>query len=242
MGKSMNSLISQGCITVTGNNVIIRKVRVTCAGASGIYTGDSNTNLLVQDVEIDCGNAVGRTALTWRRYTAQRVHAHDCDNVLWAEQDVTIVDTYIHHPTDYNPVDAPHTDGVQTPDNAFNITITHNRIYGNWNSVTDFGNSAITVGNNVSNYLVEDNLLAGGGYTEYCAANQSGTHTNFRIRNNRFSTVFASTVGGFGPWQQPECNTEPTQVCGNVIHETGTLLSENTACPGGGHTNVRIVR
>ncbi|MEJ0073161.1 MAG: hypothetical protein WDN27_03740 [Candidatus Saccharibacteria bacterium] len=63
--------------------------------------------------------------------------------------------------------------------------------------------------------MIQDNLIAGGGYALYCV--QGGSGNNFRVINNHFSTIFVRTVGGYGPWT--ECNDE-TQVSGNVYNET----------------------
>jgi hypothetical protein len=70
----------------------------------------------------------------------------------------------------------------------------------------------------VSNYVVENNLLAGGGYTVYCPGNVSST---YRLTNNRFSRIYVSTVGGFGPLYS-SCNDD--NLSGNVYHETGAPL------------------
>jgi hypothetical protein len=228
-----------GCITVNAPNVIIRKSKVLCNDSSAIWSG--STNLLVEDVEVDCGNTVGRTGITPQNYTARRVNAHNCDNILWAENNVLIEDSYIHDPIPYDPVTDPHTDGVQLPTDATNITIRHNRIYGGYISQSNFGNSAITTGGSTSNLLIEDNILAGGGYTLRCDEGRIGGNSNYRVLNNRFSRVFVSTVGGFGPVN--ECSAAATQYSGNVYHETGQLLPGQSASSItlSAPTNLRVV-
>ena len=134
---------------------------------------------------MDCGNAEGRTAITPARYTARRVDASRCENIFWAGGDVLIEDSYIHDPIPCCTGSNPHTDSIQVPGGASNITIRHNRVYGGYLSQSNFGNSAITTGGGVSNFLVENNVLAGGGYTFRCEG--SGTNTNYRILSNRFS-------------------------------------------------------
>ena len=47
--------------------------------------------------------------------------------------------------------------------------ISHNRVYGGYLNQSDFGNAAITMGGNFGGIVVNNNLLAGGGYTLYCA-------------------------------------------------------------------------
>jgi hypothetical protein len=141
---------------------------------------------------------------------------------MWAEYNVTIEDSYLHDNIPYDPVTDPHTDGIQIPSGSHDVTIRHNTIYGGYIDQSNFGNSAITSGRvsdgGTTNILVQDNLLAGGGYTLYCT---EGVANNYRVINNRFSRVYVSTVGGFGPWT--DCEDE-AQVTGNVIHETGQPL------------------
>jgi hypothetical protein len=235
-GATIDALDVTGCITVTGNNVTIRRTRVRCAGSSGIYTGDSNTGALIEDTEVAC-LIDGCTAITRRNYTARRVNVHGGMHVTWAEGNVTIEDSYLHDPIPYDPVTDPHTSSIQLPSGTSNVTIRHNRIYGQYLNQSNFGTTALTMGGGTSNITVDNNILAGGGYTLYC--NQGGKGTNDSYINNRFSRVFVATVGGFGPWS--DCADE--NISGNVYHETGQLLPGQTqlvapAAP----TNARIIR
>jgi hypothetical protein len=215
-GAIIDSMDIRGCVTVNASNVVIRKSKVSCAGPSVVWSG--STNLLVENTTLDCQGTRG-TALTPRNYTARRLQASGCENILWAEANVTLEDSYLHDPIPYNPATDPHTDSVQVPSGASNITIRHNRIYGGYINQQNFGNSAITSGGGVTNYLVENNVLAGGGFTIYC---DGGGDSNYRVVNNRFSTVFVPTVGGFGPVF--DCARNATQFSGNVYHESGQPL------------------
>jgi hypothetical protein len=207
----------RGCIHVTAPDVIIRKSKVSCAD---FYVIDNeSTNLLIEDVTVDCQN-LHHTGIVWSNYTARRVNVSACENGLWAENNVVIEDSYVHDIIPYDPVTDPHTDGIQIPSNSTNITIRHNRIYGQYSSANSFGNSAIFIGTGPSNSMtsnitVTNNLLAGGGYTLYC--NQGGRGTNSAYTDNRFSTIFSPKVGGIGPWT--DCADE--NISGNVYHETG---------------------
>ncbi len=83
--------------------------------------------------------------------------------------------------------------------------------------------SAININNgadgpNTRDVLIQDNLLAGGGYTLYCPIPAT---SNFRIVDNSFSTIFSPTVGGFGP--ATACADEIQS--GNVYHQTGRPLT-----------------
>jgi hypothetical protein len=150
---------------------------------------------------------------------------HGCENVVWAEHNVVIRDSYLHDPVNYDPSRDPHTDAIQMPTNASNITIDHNTVYGNYVNQGSFGNSAIMTGGSTSNVTIDDNLLAGGGYTVYC--NQPGKGSNYKLINNRFSTKYVSTVGAYGP--DDECSDETAY--GNAYYESGQPVAGIGAAP-----------
>ncbi len=237
-GITYQNKLVNGQIIVNAANVTIRNVKVVLPSGpnqTGVVSG--STGLLVEDTEINCSMAGGHTAISSENYTALRVNAYGCDNTMWAEHNVTIQDSYLHDNICYNEATDPHTDGVQSPAGATNVTIIHNRIYGNYAMCDEdgngtleqsFGNSAITTGRaregGATNFLIQDNILAGGGYTVYCV--EGGSGNNFRIINNHFTNALVQSIGGYGPWT--ECSDE-TQVSGNVYNEDGCFPN-----PGGG--------
>ena len=221
-GKTMS------CIQVAAPGVVIRNSKISCP-AGGIFVDDRDlfgqTGLLIEDSEIDCLNQ-GGTGISEGHVTARRVNIHGCENGLSINQNVTIEDSYIHDL--YNPSEA-HADGIQLsfghwdgsgyPCCALNVTIRHNTIYG-MGADGSFGTSAIISGSGGdTNILIENNLLAGGGYALYCE--QGATGISYRVINNRFSTRFKASVGFVRP--ATECSDETQS--GNVIHETGRPLT-----------------
>jgi hypothetical protein len=96
----------------------------------------------------------------------------------------------------------------------------HNTIFGVRDADGVFGTSAIISNPNHidTNVLIQNNLLAGGGYTIYCAGDGPGN--NYRILDNHFSTRFKASIGFYGV--STECADETQS--GNVIHETGAPL------------------
>jgi hypothetical protein len=185
----------RGCVTVNASNVTIKNTRIACSGSSVLWSG--STGLTVQDSEVACTGGPGTTAVTPQNYTLTRVEVTGCENSTWADRNVTIKDSFIHDLIHYDPIRDPHTDGVQLPSGAANVTVQHSTVYGQYANNDDFGNSAITMGGSMSNISVVDNELAGGGYTLRC--NDAGGTSGMTITGNRFSTVLVSTVGGFGP-------------------------------------------
>jgi hypothetical protein len=215
VGRANTIIDSQdirGCVLITAPGVVIRRSRMNCVDSTAdSYSGAA---VVLEDVEIDCGNSKGTTAVGDYNFTIRRANIHSCENGFDIDGFATIQDSYIHDLLPYDPASDPHTDGAQITPVGRNITILHNTIYaGNGTSAVISPNVADGV---VSNVLIQDNLMAGGAYTLYCQ--QDGSGNNYRVINNHFSTVIYPDVGDFGAWT--ECEDE-VQVTGNVFHETG---------------------
>jgi len=116
--------------------------------------------------------------------------------VEWGTDGALIEDNYIH---DFGSVlPAQHADGLQT-DGAAHAVVRHNTVF--LDDVTG-ATAAIGIwatGGDVTDVLVEDNLLAGGGYTVYPGVEQGGSVSSVRFVGNRFSTRFSTSCGQFGP-------------------------------------------
>ena len=106
-----------------------------------------------------------------------------------------IQDNYIHD-MGYDPGD--HINGMTTNSGTALLTIRHNTILNTIDQTDairlfeDFGAQ--------SNRIIDNNLVAGGGYTIYGGANPGGAATsNIKITNNRFSRVYYPNGGYYGP-------------------------------------------
>jgi len=213
-----------GCIEVTAPGVVIRNSKISCrptyAAVSVDDGGFSGTPLLLEDVEIDCGDNPGH-GIGEANVIVRRANIHGCENGLDVNQNITVEDSFIHDL--YNSSEA-HADGIQLAGHfengvvvagAKNVTIRHNTIYG-VGPDGSLGTSAIISNpRGDTNILIEGNVLAGGAYTLYC--DRPGTGVNYRVVDNRFSTRFSPEVGAFGP--SDGCADE--DLSGNVINETG---------------------
>jgi polygalacturonase len=211
----IDGLDIRGCVTIRAPGVIIRRSRITCPGSGVASRADfySGTGVLLEDVEISCGNVLGSSAVADYNFTVRQTNIHSCENGFDIDGRVTIEDSYIHDLLPYNPATDPHTDGAQITPVGHQIMIRHNTINAGDGSAA-VTSSRVTDGV-VRNVLVQDNLMAGGSYTLYCP--EGGPGNNYRVINNRFSTVKYRDVP-YGAWT--ECGDE-AQVTGNVYHETG---------------------
>jgi len=206
----------RGCVTINAPGVVIRRSKITCSGSAvrshaNAYSG---VGVVLEDVEISCGNTEGATGVGDYNAIVRRANIHSCENGFDMDGRITVEHSFIHDLIQYNPATDPHTDGAQITPVGHDIRIFHNTIYvGNGTSAIISPNISSGV---VSNVLIQDNLMAGGSYTLYCQ--QDGPGNNYRVINNHFSTLQFPKVGAFGPWV--ECEDE-VQVTGNVYHETG---------------------
>jgi hypothetical protein len=106
-----------------------------------------------------------------------------------------IQDNYIH---DMGYRSGDHINGTTSNGGGALLTIRHNTIFNQIDQTDavslfeDFGSQ--------HDRVIDDNLLAGGGYTIYGGANPGGAATsNIRITNNRISRMYYPNGGYYGP-------------------------------------------
>lgn len=203
----------RGCITVTAANVTIKRSKITCLNfyvISSFAERYSGGGLLVEDVEIDCQNTNG-TGIGSYGFTARRVNIHGCENGYDIDSDSTVTSSYTH---DLYAGATGHTDGIQLAGGS-HITITNNTLFNPGGTSAIISNPSKN-----SDVLVSHNLMAGGAYTLYCPKEVS---SDYRVLNNRFSTVFTPKSGAYGPWVY--CG-KVASVSGNVWDSTLAAISE----------------
>jgi hypothetical protein len=110
--------------------------------------------------------------------------------------DGDIEDNYIH---DMGMASGDHINGTTSNAGSIkNLLIQHNTVFNQFDQTDaislfeDFGAE--------HGVTINDNLVAGGGYSIYGGQNAGGaTATNIKITNNMFSTKFYPNGGSFGP-------------------------------------------
>jgi hypothetical protein len=218
-GKVVEGLDLRGSITVKASDVVIRDCKLTNDATAIRF--DQGTNLLVERVTL-----VGSSAKT-------------LDGAIQASGDITVrrvqisgfgegIDVYgagglIQDNLMINMANADGKlmDGIEAWE-AKHLVIRHNLI-----EMPD-GNSVIKLPLDVpvpggDDVLIENNLLAGGGYTVYGGydpPNQNPSYTHVRFIANRFSTKFGPKCGFYGPGAFIESDLSHD----NVWHETGAPL------------------
>ena len=208
----VNAISTTGCVVVRGYGVTIKNSKIGCVVITESAADPANPRATIQDTEIVCPIGSWNTGIRFSNFNAYRLNIHGCENGLDIGTNVTVKDSFIHDLAEGPDL---HTDGIQSGDGS-SSTIQHNTIYAVNTSAININSDAR--GPNSHDVLVQDNLLAGGGWTLYCPIPPS---TNFRIINNAFSTIFSPKVGLYGP--ASACSGEIES--GNVYQQTGLPLS-----------------
>jgi hypothetical protein len=191
---------------------VIRNSQISCGGSDyyAVEVQSSSASVTVEDSEITCqsrnANGAGRMNITLRR-----VEITDCENGVSVAHDVTVQDSYIHELYHGN---AAHADGMQFEKAANNVNILHTTMLGVGQQGEDTDAAFIADLEGHSNWLIENNLFGGGGYTIYCVL---GKGTNWIIRNNAFTLRYGQngTSGKYG--FSTQCGDETQS--GNYVYE-----------------------
>ena len=102
---------------------------------------------------------------------------------------------YLHNPG-YRAGD--HVNGITANGGrTTQLTISHNTVFVDYpqtDAISLFEDSGVQ-----GNRAIDDNLLAGGGYTIYGGQGKKGQPFNVRITGNRFSSIYFADGGHWGP-------------------------------------------
>ncbi|MCL3817851.1 right-handed parallel beta-helix repeat-containing protein [Aeromicrobium wangtongii] len=201
-GQVIDGLDITGEINVTASNVTIKNTRVTGGRGAGsadwvVIVRPGAENLTIQDSEITtpagsaqdiaCVFNIGDT-----KPTVRRVDIHGCSAGVSSGGGL-VEDSYIHDMAEVPGLS--HDVGIAS-NGGGGMTIRHNTIFNQFDQTAtiafyqDFGTQ--------QDNLVEDNLLAGGGYCVYGGVGQFGPTSNIRFVDNRFSKKFSPRCGFFG--------------------------------------------
>lgn len=218
-----------GCLYVTGTNVTITNVKITCdsgkkgtdvdnagpEGHGGIYVEDG-ASATITNAEIDAHK--GTHACVWHQGTSLSVANLNCYNAddgifSWSDtgysqttgDNFTIKDSYFHDFT--NQTSNGHIDGYQT-EGAGNGLIDHNTFYMTSDD-SNYTDSAIAIWNSLRSshdITIQNNLFSGGGNTIYAEdyspseSNNSGGNTVTNVNfKNNSFSTIFNTCVGFGP-------------------------------------------
>lgn len=198
-----------GGINVRKSGVIVRNCWIESLARNdefmcGIgYSGDTINNVIFEDCLFTAADATtNRTKQAIKNIYGtefgtiiRRCEFYHYDTPVQMDNG-TMRDCYLH---DFGFLAGDHCNGITSNGTNGQLDIIHNTIFNDINQTDcvglfqDFGPQ--------TDRLIEDNLLAGGGYSIYGGQNPGapfGDTANIKVRNNRFSKKFYATSGSFG--------------------------------------------
>lgn len=202
--------IANGCITISANNVTIRRSRIrkNCYYPIQVDSSMRHTGILVEDTELyGVNDTSGEGSIVWQDYTLCRVYVHDVGEAARAAANSFIQDSYFGAPFhDNNGIPAGSTDPV---------VLRHNTIETKSNGKAWTGLVMIDTAHGIpTNIVIENNLLIGGAW----AIVASGA-LNIRIVDNHISNKLYPKGGEFGAIDTSMLMN--ATISGNVWHESG---------------------
>ncbi|WP_354063690.1 M10 family metallopeptidase C-terminal domain-containing protein [Devosia sp. 2618] len=224
-GTVISGLNITGTVYIAADNVTIENCKITAASFSVVQIKVGQTGVVIQDCEINGvgTNNAGSNGITGVG-TFLRNDIYNVENGInvAAGKGTLIEGNYIH---DLKASGAPHYDGIQIDGGQSDVVIRGNTV------INDHDQTAAVMIDNyfgpVSNVLVTNNLLVGGGYTVYSDAQfNSSPLSNIKITDNH--------VGG-GHWGDLNANSNSPVYTGNV--KDGVALAatlEHQTGSGGG--------
>jgi hypothetical protein len=244
-----------GAISVTAPNVTIRNVKLVITDEwYGIkafgWVGDPS-GLIVTDSEIDLNGMYTPKGIAFDGYTARRVFFHNGSDCAHFEHNVVIEDSLCVVGPDANSDGWPdntsfctatgdHFDGFQS-DGGNSFVIRHNTIRNPCRQTSNILLSSNT--KHISTATIDHNLLAGGGYSLYCAGmDDASTVDHIVATNNVYSKQYFPRGGYWGPAAYCDfADVYSNNVWdGNYVPPPGTGGGGGSATPGPGGAAHRL--
>ncbi|MGH3070414.1 MAG: hypothetical protein ACRDMI_17770 [Streptosporangiaceae bacterium] len=223
-----------GYIDVTGSNVTIKDNAISNSGndidGDGINLSGNPGDVTIENNTISSpngssGNGIfaGIKDINGEARGTQVLGNNIADASTGVQIYIGLIENnYIHDETLASP--SSHLNGTTSNGSTIPLTIQHNTVFnpnGQTDAVSlfeDFGPEA--------NVVINNNLLAGGGYVVYGGQNPGGPQAyNIRITNNRFSTIYYHQSGYYGYITAFNPNAPGNVWSGNVWDSNNKPLS-----------------
>lgn len=224
-----------GCILVKASDVTIARTRVRVGSPTGfcggqiIQVAEGVSGLVIKDVEVD-GQDINATyaAIGGGGWTCLRCNVHNVGDGFhaWGTHPVTIKDSWVHDLYVRDDLGS-HNQDVLTNGFAAGLVIRHNTLENRDSQTATIALFADFSA--VQNVTADSNLLNGGGYCIYGAANDgkpySGLTRNIVFTNNHFGRKFYPKCGFWGPAAYFELGLPGNLWSDNVWDATNTLIT-----------------
>jgi hypothetical protein len=180
-----------GCVSIKADNVTIKRSRIRCESYFPIRIYEGFRNAVIEDTEIDGLNSgTTNAAVGFEHYTLRRVNIHSLGEGPHMGTDVLIENSYVH---DLASCDICHNDAIQSS-GALNVVLRHNTFINDATGKNAVVRIATEQGDS-HNFLVENNLLAGGNFAVQVRSQGNGFPAGVRVINNRIVPTWR-----FGPF------------------------------------------
>jgi hypothetical protein len=224
-GAVIDSVNCACSVDVNANNTTISNSRLAFSGEWFGVAIRHSANTLIVDSTIGALPGTGRMLAGVKNIygdeTGTTVRRTDISNVSTGVQidEGLIEDSYIH---DMGLVPGDHINGTTSNGGSTLLTIRHNTVFNQFDQTDavslfqDFGAQR--------NRVIDNNLLAGGGYTIYGGANAGleANATQIRITNNRIGRQFYPNGGSYGWLAAWNPNGAGNVLTGNVWDSDGS--------------------
>lgn len=229
-GQTIEGMCIHGELRIQHNNVTVRDTTVISGGLYGIDIGygvsTCPANTLIEYTEVDKSPAPG---IPWGVYqrcpggqTFDHVKIHHVGRGMMIYGNITVRDSYVYSD---RTIEGAHRTAISTH-GGDNFTVTGNTFIcvntGCSLSVNMYSDYAP-----VTNYLLQNNLVAGGSICVRGGQTHNypdDTH-DIRILDNRFSTVYHPECGTFQALGQFDATAPGNIRSGNVWHENGQPIT-----------------
>jgi len=201
-GTVLSGLYIPFNLTIAASNVTVSNVQVVTGGAFGISLTHTT------GVTIENSTVSGQNATTGRVNVAIADVYGDSTGMVIKNDNISLFRTamqistglvdanYIHDP---GYIAGDHTNGIVTNGGTQSMTIEGNTIFNSLGQTDAISLDASAAGATVANKTIENNFLAGGGYSIYGGDGPSSNPTsNIVIKNNRFGQLYFAKGGQFG--------------------------------------------
>jgi hypothetical protein len=212
----------------TSAEVLVQNCIVKTAGYFGISLRETKAVTIRNCLVLGADSTSGRVDVAISDvFGTARGTVIDACNIYWARSAIhltagVISNCYIHDPG-FVPDD--HINGILDPGSTEQLVIFGNTILNPINQtdaiILDPGRDSIR---DVANKIIENNILAGGGYCIYGGQTPLNSFYNCAFVNNYFSQIYYPSCGYFG--MVAAWNSSASGVCwaGNEVYETSALV------------------
>jgi hypothetical protein len=187
-GAIISGLDIHGTVYINAPNVTLMNCRITSSDFYVVKVNASITGAVIKDCDIVGGDSAGEHNGIGGQGTFLRNDISKVDNGIVIQGDNALVqDNYIH---DLQAAGEPHYDGIQIDGGISNATIRHNTVINSHDQT-----SALMINNYfgpVSNVVIDNNKLVGGGYTVYSDGQFAGGPIS--------GVSFTNNILGKGEW------------------------------------------